>query len=147
MRSVRTILHALFALLVLVSLVGCGGQAATMSAIPIFPNTVPLQAGESKMADLFANTLTRMVGEKLKADVRMYSLPPKSSWDSINAFYAEQLNGTDWKSNSQLAQQNAAISIAGWTRGGFASEQVLMVGRGSDPLNGQAFLIVALFSE
>lgn len=147
MKLVRTLGLTVVSLMFMAVLVACGGEPVAMSAVPIFPNTSPLEAGQNSMADTIAETLDSMVGDQLTSEINLYALPAEATWDDIKSFYATELAETDWKTADELTQESTAINITGWTRGGLASEQVLVVGHSPDLLGDGAFLIVGLFSE
>lgn len=143
----RPIVLMLLSVMVMVALAACGGEPVTMSSIPVFPNTTPLQAGQNSMADTLAGTLESMVGDQLSSEINLYAVPATTTWAEVQDFYTTQLADTDWKAAEELTQETSAINIMGWSRGGLASEQVLVVGHSPDLLGNGAFLIVGLFSE
>ena len=55
------------------------------------------------------------------------SLPADATWEQVTGFYEHEVTG-DWETEAQLAQDTAAFKTVGWTRGGLASEQGLVVG-------------------
>lgn len=139
-------LVAVVGMLLLVSACG-GGEPVSLSDIPVPPEATPMEAGQSTMADTFLETVSSTVGETMTTDANLYTLPADTTWQQVQDFYATELAETDWQAAEELSQESEAINVTGWSRGGFASEQVLMVSQGSDPLSGDTFLIVGLFSE
>jgi hypothetical protein len=128
-------------------LAACGGKPVTFADIPLLPAAAPLQAGTHPFADTVSKTLRDSLGGKnVKLDMQLYGLPTETNWVDVKGFYETQIKG-DWKTESRLAQDTPAFKLAGWSRGGFASEQGLVVGYGAGMLGNPPFLIVALFSE
>jgi hypothetical protein len=148
MKRLRTIGLLVLSVVVLMLTVACGGgEPVTMSEVPVYPNAEPMAAGENSMADMLSETLSGAVGEQLSSEINLYRLPADADWPAIEEFYTNELADTDWEAAEELAQQNEAINVTGWSRGGFASEQVLMIAYSPDMLGEGAFMIVALFSE
>lgn len=142
----RTLLALALAALLSVALAGCGGTPATMASLATYPSATELQAGQNAVADSVAEALRGSVGENLSSEVKLFNLPPGTTWDEVQAFYGEALQG-DWKAAAELGSNNDTLSTAGWQRGSLASEQVLMLGFVPPLLGGGPVLIVALFSE
>lgn len=148
MKRFRTLGLVVLSVVVLVLTVACGGgEPVTMSSIPIFPGATPLQAGDNSMADMLSETMKSSVGNNLTSEINLYSVPTDTDSASIQEFYTTELADTDWKAADELSQQNQGISTMGWSRGGRANEQVLMITHSPDMLGQGAFLVVALFSE
>jgi hypothetical protein len=135
-------------LVLLLAALACGGSdPVTMADIPVFTDAVQMEAGQSTMADLVADSLQQTAGQEgISTETLIYGVPAGTTWDSIKSFYSGQLGG-DWTEDSELAESAEGFQTTGWTRGGLASEQALVVALVDDPLAGQSFLIVGLFSE
>jgi hypothetical protein len=137
----------LLALLLLLALTACGGEPVAFQELPVHPDASPLEAGSHPMADTVADSFRQAVGQEgVQIDLQLYALPAETSWDEVQSFYAETLEG-DWKSEPRLAQDTSAFKTVGWARGAFAGEQGLAVGYGPALLGSPPFMMVALFSE
>jgi hypothetical protein len=147
MRIIRPLLSALLIAAALAALAGCGAPPMALADIPAPPEAAPLARGENALADTLASSLEGALGQRGTLELKLYSVPASLSWQQVDGFYAEKLAGSDWRPADELRNESAAISTAGWTRGGLASEQGLAVGYAPDALGGGAFMIVALFSE
>lgn len=135
-------------LLVVASLAACGAEPVVMGDVPVYPGTEALPPGENDMADQMANLIRESAGgEGLVTDVNLYTLPAEASWDDVRGFYEGELEGTDWEPAPELAQESEVFNSVGWSRGGGANEQALVVGYVADPFGESAFLILGLFSE
>ena len=150
MRS-RRLFYLAFPLLLLVLLgLACGGSSepVTFSDLPVYSGATAIRAGDNAFADLMAELMQgAATSEEASTEVDIYTAPAGTTWNDVLAFYTDELNDTDWESDTSLAQTSDAISMAGWTRGGGANEQALLVGHASDPLSGSPFIIVVLLSE
>jgi hypothetical protein len=147
MRLIRSIFAALLTVVMLAALAGCGAPPVTFAEIPLHPALLPLERGANTLADTIATSLEKSLAERGSVELKLYSVPDTVIWEEIDGFYTEALADSDWKAADELRQESAAINTAGWTRGGRASEQGLVVGYAPDALGEGAFLIVALFSE
>ena len=134
-------------LLLSVVLVACGGTPATLATIPVLPNATQLAAGSNPMADTLADSFRQSMAQQSgTVEMQLYTLPADATWDHVKGFYAQEITG-DWQSEAQLAQNAESFKMVGWTRGGFASEQGLVVGYSPALLGQPPFMLVALFSE
>lgn len=147
MRTVKSIFAALFVASLLVALAGCGAPPVTYAELPVHPEALPLERGANTLADTIADSLESSLAERGAVELKLYSVPDDVIWEEIDGFYSESLADSDWQAADELRQASEAITTTGWTRGGLASEQGLMVGYAPDMLGDGAFLIVALFSE
>ena len=147
MRLLHRMGVAFLSALLLVTLAACGGAPVNFADVPTHPQVTPVEPGENSMADTIGATLKDALAERGQVDMKLYAVPSSLSWEQIQAFYADSLSGTDWKTAQELAQDTEVFKTAGWTRGRLASEQGLAVGYAPDLLGGGAFLMVALFSE
>lgn len=131
----------------LVPLAACGGTPVAFADLPLHPAATVIQPGSNPLAETVSNSLRESLGgQNVKLDLQVYALPAGTNWDEIKGFYEEQIKG-DWKTEAKLTQDTQALKLIGWSRGGFASEQGLVVGYGPGLLNNPPFMIVALFSE
>ncbi len=147
--TIRTFIVRLFAsLLFTCVLAACGGSApATLATISLPPDATQLQKGSNPLADTIADGFRESMGAQgEKVELQLYALPADTQWDDIKGFYEQEIKD-DWKAEAQLAQDSDAFKTVGWTRGGFASEQGLVVGYSPALLDTPPFLMVALFSE
>ncbi len=129
--------------------IACGGSArVTIDDIATFPSAQTLATGQSTIADLLAESIAQSAGQEgVQAETRLYSLPAGTPWADVKSFYTEQAANRDWTSQAELTQESAAASTIGWTRGGLASEQALVIAFAEDPFTGEPFLVIILFSE
>jgi hypothetical protein len=147
MRLVQSILGALLVVSMLVALAGCGAPPMALADIPAPPEAAPLARGENALADTLASSLENALGQRGTLELKLYSVPAGLSWQQVDGFYATALASSDWRPADELRNESAALSTAGWTRGGLTSEQGLAVGYAPDVVGDGAFMIVALFSE
>ncbi|MCU0492535.1 MAG: hypothetical protein MUD01_13165 [Chloroflexaceae bacterium] len=140
-RSFRFV--ALLALLLAV-LAGCGGASAvTLNDIPVFENAQLLEPGKNPIADTLAKNVQQAGQMGAKLDQRMYTLPKDTSWDSVQAFYKEKLEGSGWKSLNMPAAGSDMAQLSIWTRG----TQSLTVARIAEPVNNELYLLFSLSSQ
>lgn len=113
----------------------------------MFTGAEPVDAGSSIVAGTLISSIEQgMANQNLKSTVNLYRLPAGATWDAVKEFYNGQVAG-DWKSVAELTQEAGMVNIIGWQRGGAASEQVLIAGQAADPVSGDNFLVLGLFSE
>lgn len=126
----------------------CGGSApVTLESLPKFDGAVALEDGQSTVAEAVVEALQQTAGQEgVTAETLVYGVPAETTWDAIQTYYANNL-GSDWTEDNELKQESEGFNTVGWTRGGLASEQAVIVAYVDDPLAGQSFLIVVLFSE
>lgn len=147
MLTAKSIPALLLALVLLIALTACGGEPVAFEELPVHPDAAPLEAGTHPMADTVADSFRQAIGQEgVQVDLQLYTLPAEVTWEEIQSFYAESLEG-DWKSEPRLAQDTSAFKTVGWARGAFAGEQGLAIGYGPPLLGSPPFLVVALFSE
>jgi hypothetical protein len=126
----------------------CGTEPVTMTDVPVYPGAVPMEVGQSQMADELAGIIQDSAGgEGVGVEINLYSLSTDTAWEDIKSFYTRELDGTDWAVEEQLTTESEVISTIGWGRGRGASEQALIVGHVVDVLGEGAFMIIGLFSE
>jgi hypothetical protein len=143
----KLIARLVMSLLIACALAACGGPPATLATIPLPPDATRLEAGSNPMADTIADGFRQsMTQQNGKVELQLYALPADAGWEQIRGFYEQQIKD-DWKSEAQLAQDAEAFKTIGWTRGGLASEQGLVVGYSPALLDAPPFMMVALFSE
>jgi hypothetical protein len=138
-----------FVVLVLAALLAaCGGKAVTFAELPIPPEAQPLESGANALADQIAAGLSESLSTaSSSAEISVYSLPATSSWEQLKSFYAEQLAGSDWRSDPELSEEGETLSMVFWGRGSFASEQGLAVAYVPPLMGDEPLLMVALVSE
>lgn len=143
----RTVgLLAVLMVALLVSACG-GGEPVALSSIPVFPGATPIESGQNETADLFLDTVQQSLPETMTAESNLYTVPAGTAWADVQSHYSDAVSEGDWEAASELSQESEFINVTGWQRGGLASEQILMVAQGNDPLSGETFLITAIFSE
>ena len=138
-----------FAVFVLVTLLAaCGGEPVTFAELPIPPEAQPLDSGANLFADQIAASLSESFSAaSSSAEISVYTLPPSANWEQLKGFYAEQLAGSDWRSEPDLSEESETLSMVFWGRGSFASEQGLAVAYVPPLMGGEPLLMVALVSE
>jgi hypothetical protein len=138
-----------FAVLALVTLLAaCGGEPVTFTDLPIPPEARPLESGANPLADQIAASMSdSLSAASSSAEISVYSLPATASWEQLKGFYAEQLAGSDWRSEPEMSQESESMSMVFWGRGSLASEQGLAVAYVPPLLGSEPLLMVALVSE
>lgn len=148
MKLHKTVLTFVLAALILLAVAGCGTEPVSISDIPVYPGAESMAPGQNEMADGLADVIQESSGgEGVNVDIKLYSLPADTTWEDIKSYYNGEMAGTDWKTEADLGNESEVFSTIGWSRGGGASEQALIVGYVADILGGDAFMIVGLFSE
>lgn len=148
MKLHRTILTFVLTALVLLAVAGCGTEPVSIGDIPVYPGAEPMERGQNAMADELADVIKESSGgEGVNVDINLYSLPSDTTWEDIKGYYNGEIASTDWQTEADLGTESEVFSTIGWSRGGGASEQALVVGYVADILGGGAFMIVGLFSE
>jgi hypothetical protein len=99
----RTSLLSLLALGLLVFILsGCGGSAATVNDIPVYPGATELKEGENNVADTLAKNveqdaaLRQALNTGGKTEQKGFQLSAETSWDQIKAFYDKELPAKGW---------------------------------------------------
>lgn len=142
--------------ILMLSLVACGGKPYTMADVPVPPQASVIQRGESDMADTMIDLLEQgMEGAATQQgmnigsmDNRLYAVPNNVSWADIKSFYTDALDGTDWELDPQLTEESDVFNTQGWTRGPSSSEQGLFIIYTPDILESSGnLLVVMLVSE
>ena len=148
MNNRKPIAGLLLSLLFAFILVACGGGTpVALATIPVPPAATQLQAGSDPLADLLADGMRQSMSQQGgTVEVQLYTLPAEATWEQVKGFYEHEVTG-DWTTEAQLAQDSAAFKTVGWTRGGLASEQGLVVGYSPALLDQPPFIMVALVSE
>ncbi|NJN18481.1 MAG: hypothetical protein HC822_20615 [Oscillochloris sp.] len=147
MAMLKVLVRMLLVVMIGSSLAACGGEPVGFASLPTYPTATELAAGQNSLADTVVETMQSAMGDNLTAEVQLYQLPGDADFAAVRRFYEEQLVGGDWQSATELSTDSGTFSTAGWQRGGFASEQVLMLGFIPPLLDGSPVLIVSLFSE
>jgi hypothetical protein len=155
----KTIFLSLVLTLVVVAS-GCGSKPATADDLPLYPGAVELKPGEDPVADTLANNMTQdaSLRQGISAggsiEQKAYRLPADASWEAVQAFYKDNLEGNGWKSgaggiagdivNQALESTNAGNELfqtAMWSKG----KQVFTIFRLMESLDStQPYLIVSL---
>ena len=127
---------------------GSGEQAVAISDIPVYEGATALEPGGSPIADILSTSIQGALGgEGLKSAINLYTLPKDATWDQVKAFYTEKMTSGDWQTSPEVTVETGAFNTVGWKRGDAANEQILVVGLSPDPLSGDSYLMLALFSE
>jgi hypothetical protein len=144
----RRIATSFVVVLFVAALAACGGEPVAFADLPIPPEAQPLESGANAFADQIAASLSESFSTaSSSAEISMYTLPATASWEGLKGFYAEQLAGSDWRSEPELSQESEALSMVFWGRGSLASEQGLAVAYVPPILSDEPLLMVALVSE
>jgi hypothetical protein len=130
-----------------IALTACGSTPVTYADIPLPTDITALAPGQNTLADTLNSSFSDALRSHGSVETKLYSVPATMTSEQVSAFYAEQLGKTDWKPSQELTQDSGAFKTVGWQRGGYASEQGLVVGYSADMLGDGAFMMVALFSE
>lgn len=132
--------------LLLTLLAACGGGGSTpvtLNDIPVFNNAQMLEPGKNPIADTLAQNVQQAGQMGAKLDQRMYTLPKDTTWDKVQSFYKEKLEGSGWKSTNLPIPTNDMMQMSVWTRG----TQSLTVAQISEPVNKDLFLLFSLSSQ
>jgi hypothetical protein len=144
----KAVLRFVLCVLALVLLAACGTEPVSLSDIPVYPGVKPMERGQNAFADQMADAIKESSGkEDVSAELKLYTLPAGAAWSDVKSYYVDNLADGDWQTEQDLAEESDIFSSLGWTRGGGASEQALVVGHLADITGEGAFLIVMLFSE
>lgn len=150
------VLLALFTLM----LAACGGEPATLSDVPAYPEAAALQPGEDPIADTLVNNMTQDASIRANAGVggsveqMAYRLPAGTTWEQVKAYYDEELGGAGWESGiggpgGSLASDilesasvgNDLFQMASWNK----DKQILTLIRNINPTNeSEVYLIMSL---
>jgi hypothetical protein len=127
----------------------CGGSAAVaIGDIPVFTGAQSVAPGTNAMVDELTTTIEQSAGlEDVTIDSLQYSIPAGTPWATIKDFYTQYASSGDWTAETNFDQEAGIINVTGWSRGGITSQQALVIAQVEDPLSGEAFLIVMLFSQ
>jgi ABC-type glycerol-3-phosphate transport system substrate-binding protein len=148
MKVYKMVLMFILSTLILLAVAGCGTEPLLMSDIPVYPGAESMARGQNEMADSLADVIKESSGgEGVDVEIDLYSLPPDTTWEDIKGYYNGEIADTDWQVEAELGNESEVFSTIGWSRGGGASEQALIVGYVADIIGGDAFMIVGLFSE
>lgn len=148
MKAHKLTLLFVLAIVFTLSIAACGSEPVAIGDVPVYPGAQAMARGENEIADEVARVIEESSGgEEFTAEVRLYSLPADTALSDVETFYNDELAGTDWKPEAGMTQATEFFSTLGWSRGGGAREQALVVGYGADILGTGSFLIVGLFSE
>jgi hypothetical protein len=139
---------------------GCGSQPATVADLPVYPGAVELKPGEDPVADTLANnmaqdaSLRQGIGAGGSIEQKAFRLPADTSWEAVQGFYKENLEGDGWKSGAggiasdivnqaleSTNQGNELFQTAMWSKG----KQIFTIFRLLEmPGATQPYLIVSL---
>jgi hypothetical protein len=145
----KTIISLLLVgLLAAMLITACGTEPVSLDDVPVYPGAEAMDRGQNEFADQMVDAIKESSGkENVDTDLKLYSLPPEATWSDVASFYSAELADGDWGAQQDLTEESEIFSSLGWTRGGGASEQALVVGHISDVTGDGAFLILMLFSE
>jgi hypothetical protein len=126
----------------------CGTEPVSLSDVPVYPGAQPMDRGQNEFADQMVDAIKESSGkENVATELKLYSLPVGETWSDVTGFYSTELADSDWQAQQDLTEESEIFNSLGWTRGGGASEQALVVGHIADVTGDGAFLILMLFSE
>jgi hypothetical protein len=101
---------SIFSLIVLgvmtLLLAACGSQSVSVAQLPVYPDAVQLQPGDSTIADTLENNMAqdeaiRQAMGSLgggKTEQTGFQLPADTTWEQVKAFYAKELEANGWSS-------------------------------------------------
>ena len=148
-------------------LVACGSKSVSVAELPIYPDAVQLEAGDSTIANTLENNMAQdaTMRESLGAlgsgstEQVGFQLPSDTSWDQVKTFYTKELEGSGWSSglggvagmavdvNAMMDtanQGNDLFQTAIWSK----DKQTLTVVYSVDPTNqDEKILILSLSSQ
>ena len=156
MKTKILVLLALLAVL----LAACGGDPATVSDIPTYPDAAALQPGEDPIADTLINnmeqdaSLRANIGAGGSIEQMAYSLPAGTTWDQVKSFYDKELDAAGWDSGmggpggnlagnimESVNTGNDLFQMASWNK----DKQILTLVRNVNPTDeSQVYLIMSL---
>lgn len=110
------------------------GACAAGRRVPYSEVPVPPAAREDQPEgpqeveiDLAADAIHHSVRDEFgRPKTAIYTLPDDSTWESVLQFYAGKL-GSDWRAEPRMSKQTGYFKMAGWTRGGTADRQALVI--------------------
>ncbi len=141
MKTLKIFAMAALLVMAVLMLAACGGsQPATLSDVPVYPNTTELKPGQNPMADSLAQNVSTAAGMGQKLDQKMYTLPKDSKWDDIKGFYSGKLTGAGWQAISVPSIPNPTFQMTIFKRG----TQSLTVAELNDPSTNNSFLLFSL---
>ncbi len=145
MKKLKLVSAISLAALALMLLVSCGAPPVAIADITTPPNVAPLEKGQNVVADAAIDAMQQSLeGQQFKSDVKLYSLPADTEWDTVKSFYTDTLD-ENWTLSTELSHESETLSTSGWARG---RSQALVIGYGPDPLGeGDDFLMVMLASK
>ena len=147
-------------------LVACGSQSVAMADLPVYPDAVELEAGDSAIANTLENNMAQdaAMRDSLGAlgggstEQTGFELPSGTSWDQVKAFYAKELEGGGWSSglggvagmavdvNAMMDtanQGNDLFQTAIWSK----DKQTLTVVYSVDPTNQEEKVLILSLSS
>ena len=159
MKSKGLFVFVLLALLAFL-LAACGGEPATVSEIPAYPDATALQPGEDPIADTLVSNMEQEANLRTNIGVggsieqMAYRLPAGTTWDQVKSFYDGELDSAGWESGmggpgGNLASDimesantgNELFQMASWNKG----DQILTLIRNINPTDeSQVYLIMSL---
>jgi hypothetical protein len=121
-------------------LAACGAKPVSVAELPVYPEAVQLEAGDSAIADTLENNMAQdaamrdamgPLGGGGKTEQAGFQLPSDTSWEQVKAFYAKELEDNGWSSglggvagivdvNAMMDtanQDNDLYQIAIWSKG------------------------------
>jgi hypothetical protein len=139
---------AFLAILVVLFAAACSPEPIPLADVPVYPGATPIALGQNETVDELARVIERSSGsEGVTVEVKLYTLPQDTAWDALVSYYDGELAGSDWRLEQDLSNESDVFSTRGWGRGSGSNEQALVVGYVADPVVGDAFLILGLYTE
>ncbi len=81
-----------------------GSSAVPIGELPVYPDAVELEAGNSLLADTLARNeatdaaVRQAAGVGGSTEQRGFQLPAGATWDEVNSYYAKELEANGWSS-------------------------------------------------
>lgn len=154
----------LFVIILLISLIAvlaaCGGAAAVVGDMPVYPDATALEPGQDPIADTLVQnmqqdaSLRANIGVGGQVEQMAYRLPVGTTWTQVKGFYDAELDAAGWKSGmggpgGDLASSimesastgNDLFQTALWSKG----KQTFTLIRNVNPTNtDEVYLIMSL---
>ncbi len=156
----KVVLTAVLLVLFTLMLSACGGEPATLSEVPAYPEATALKAGEDPIADTLINNVEQdasiraNIGVGGSMDQMAYRLPAGTTWEQVKSFYDKELDGAGWETGiggpggsiaSDIMESanagNDLFQMASWNK----DKQILTLIRNINPTNeSEVYLIMSL---
>jgi hypothetical protein len=110
--------YLLFAVVLLLFVMACGGTEPDTESIPAFPEAETITGEESFVVGLLEGIADSTEEEGFEVTTEFYSLPDDASFEDVEAFYDEELTARDWtKADSEDIPDMDTGGAAGWEHG------------------------------